>query len=59
MANQKNRKKASQTVLGANLRSWRKAYDLRMEDVAEALGIGRSTVSAYETGKREVPDKKM
>ena len=54
MAKKKEHKKSS-SILAANLRNWRKIYGESLEDVADALHLGRSTVAAYETGERGVP----
>ena len=53
MANKKQVKKRPSSVLGANLRNWRRAYGESLEDVAEALNLARSTVASHETGERE------
>lgn len=39
-----------------NLRKIRKERDLTMKEVGIAIGVGESTISQYETGKRQ-PDQ--
>lgn len=40
-----------------NLRKTRKERNLTMKEVGIAIGVGESTISQYETGKRQ-PDQK-
>ena len=42
-------------IIGQNLCKLRKANNFTQEQVAEYLGINRSTYSNYELGDREVP----
>jgi len=41
--------------VGIKLRSLRKGRKLKQREVAEGLGIERSTYAYYETGKHNVP----
>lgn len=45
----------SKKVLGLRLKSARKNAGLKQEDVGRAFGLGKSTISEWETGKRS-PD---
>lgn len=51
--------KRQRTLLGNNIRAIRKAYGVRLEDVAEAINVSRSTIGAYETGEREPPKETL
>ena len=42
-------------IIGQNLCKFRKANNFTQEQVAEYLGINRSTYSNYELGEREMP----
>ncbi len=42
-------------IIGQNLYKLRKANNFTQEQVAEFLGINRSTYSNYELGEREMP----
>ena len=42
-------------IIGQNLCKLRKANNFTQEQVAEYLGINRSTYSNYELGEREMP----
>ena len=39
----------------ANLKIWREYYGLSLEKVAEFLNVTHTTISNYETGKRDIP----
>lgn len=43
------------SVIGKNLKSLRMANGYNQENVAEFMGINRSTYSNYESGDREAP----
>jgi putative transcriptional regulator len=40
---------------GATLKKWREEFDVTQTDLAEALAVGSSVVSDYESGRRENP----
>ena len=44
--------------LGKNIRALRKAYGFTQEDLGNALGVERNTISQYETG-RNMPDREI
>lgn len=43
------------TIVGNNLKALREACKFTQNQVADGLGINRSTYSNYETGEREAP----
>lgn len=45
--------------IGESLRKVRKEHNLKQKDIAEAIGIDRSTYSFYETGKTNPPIETM
>ncbi len=45
--------------VGESLRNVRKEHNLKQKDIAEAIGIDRSTYSFYETGKTNPPIETM
>ena len=45
--------------IGESLRRVRKEHNLKQKDIAEAIGIDRSTYSFYETGKTNPPIETM
>jgi ribosome-binding protein aMBF1 (putative translation factor) len=47
------------TAAGAQLRVWREGQGLTQKDVAAQLGMGQSTLSALETGKRQPTAKQI
>lgn len=49
--------KASRTVLGARLRQARESKGLTQAEAAEALGVGQSTLSDWETGESRPRDE--
>jgi transcriptional regulator with XRE-family HTH domain len=42
-------------VLSEELKVWRKTYDLSQDELAEALGVHRLTVSKWERGVHQIP----
>lgn len=46
-------------TVGESLRKVRKDHNLKQRDIAEAIGIDRSTYSFYETGKTNPPIETM
>ena len=45
--------------VGESLRNVRKEHNLKQKDIAQAIGIDRSTYSFYETGKTNPPIETM
>ena len=45
----------NENSIGENLRRIRQEHNLKQKDIAQALGIDRSTYSFYETGKTNPP----
>ena len=48
------RRQANREAIGANIASQRALRRLKSEDVADALGIHRSTFSGYERGRSSI-----
>lgn len=44
-------------IMGEYLRRLRKAGGITQTDLAQAMGIRRNTLHAYETGRRRVTDE--
>jgi len=42
-------------MTGEELRAWRLRYDLSQAELAELLGVGQRTISAWELGQRKIP----
>ena len=42
-------------MTGQELREWRRKWGLSQEDLAQALGLFRESVSRWETGARAIP----
>ena len=45
----------SYNVIISKLRGLRAERDLNLDEVSEAIGVHRSTISLYEKGKRKLP----
>ena len=43
------------TIIGNNITSIRKKYNLSQREICEAIGINRNTYKDYETGRRMIP----
>lgn len=44
----------SSTLIGSRIRSRRKALGLKQEELAQAVGVGQSSIAQYEGGTREI-----
>lgn len=42
-------------IIGNNLKKYRDSHGLSQDQIASILGVDRSTISLYESGKREIP----
>ena len=40
---------------GEELRNWRIKHDLSQQELAELLGVAKTTISSWETGHRNIP----
>lgn len=41
-------------IIGTNLKEFRKKFGYEQEDIAQYLGVDRSTISLYENSQREI-----
>ncbi len=43
------------TIIGKNIKSYRKKFHLKQEEVAQFLSVPRELISYYENGSRKIP----